>query len=432
MSRLLLQFSAENHLSVSTKQSLSLVASKLKDAVDGLIRIAAIPDMQVLPAVVIYGANASGKSNLLSALNFMIGMVRNSHADGKPGEPIPRTPFALDEKTRSAPSVYEIDFIVDDVRYNYGFKITDEEVLSEWLFSFPNNRQQELFERNRSKFKFGRTLKGRNIIISDLTRKNSLFLSAAAQNSHEMLSKISLFMQSIHGDQRIAVSAFDFRSATRDVENQRIVSFLKEIGTGVTSVRQKEEAFTEEQVEFQKEFATAFTSIMHKFLKVDIPADAAETMPNKITSVELGHQSSEGKTVYFALDRESAGTRRLLSLLVPMFQALDQGTVLIVDELTASLHTKAGEMVLAMFCNPATNPNGAQLIATTHDTNLLRTKFLRRDQIWFTEKDDEGSTHVYPLTDIRTRKEDNIEVGYLQGRFGAMPFTDDAFDLLNS
>ena len=124
--------------------------------------------------------------------------------------------------------------------------------------------------------------------------------------------------------------------------------------------------------------------------------------------------------MYFALERESAGTRRLLLILSHVFESLDAGAPLMVDELDLSLHTEASLALLRLFCSPSTNPNGAQLIATVHDTNLLGAPMLRRDQVWFVEKED-GATRVYPLTDIRTRKGDNVERGYLQHRFGAAP-----------
>jgi AAA15 family ATPase/GTPase len=146
--------------------------------------------------------------------------------------------------------------------------------------------------------------------------------------------------------------------------------------------------------------------------------------------IQLAHKGRDGSVVFLDLDSESAGTRRLLMLLGGVFSALDQGAPLLVDELDASLHTQACEAVLRLFCSPETNPLGAQIIATTHDTNLLRSPVLRRDQIWFTEKDAEGATHLYPLTDIRTRKGDNFEKGYLQGRYGAIPFAGQIPDLV--
>ncbi len=152
----------------------------------------------------------------------------------------------------------------------------------------------------------------------------------------------------------------------------------------------------------------------------------------KSVTIEFAHRGLTGEPIYLGLNRESAGTRRLLILLSRAFQALDRGAPMVIDELDLSLHTQACEAVLALFSSPKTNPKGAQLIATTHDTNLLRSTLLRRDQIWFTDKDEEGATHLYPLTDIRTRKGDNIEKGYLQGRYGAIPFAGPISDLIDA
>ena len=153
---------------------------------------------------------------------------------------------------------------------------------------------------------------------------------------------------------------------------------------------------------------------------------------DEITDIELAHQSDDDDLVYFDLAKESAGTRRLLVILSSVFASLDAGTALFIDELDASFHTQVGEALLALFSNPKTNPLGAQLITTTHDTNLMTSDFLRRDQIWFSEKDLSGATHLFPLSDIRTRNADNIEKGYLQGRYGAMPFSGNISDLLSA
>ena len=156
---------------------------------------------------------------------------------------------------------------------------------------------------------------------------------------------------------------------------------------------------------------------------MDMPERVSNVESRQI-GIELGHRGRDGKPVYFDLDRESAGTRRLLVTLGFAFRALDEGTALVIDELDASLHTHASEAVLKLFCSPETNAKGAQLVATTHDTSLMATALLRRDQLWFSEKGADGATQLYPLSDIRTRKGDNIERGYLQGRYGAVPFND--------
>ena len=142
---------------------------------------------------------------------------------------------------------------------------------------------------------------------------------------------------------------------------------------------------------------------------------------DELQLVELAHMGIDGNQYYFKPEDESGGTRRLLMILNPIFNALDHGTLVLIDELDAGLHTQVAEAIFAMFADPEWNPKGAQLVATTHDTNLLQTSALRRDQIWFTEKDAEGASQVYPLTDFRTRKRDDLENAYLEGRYGAVP-----------
>ena len=197
--------------------------------------------------------------------------------------------------------------------------------------------------------------------------------------------------------------------------DSRVIEFLGKIGTGVIDYRRQEWDPSPEIQEFQRDVVEAFRKFAPDLTE---SFDEAQTP----ASIELAHRAHDDQVIFLDLDRESAGTRRLLVLLGNVFQALDTGTLFLVDELDASLHTQACEAVLAMFSSPSTNPNRAQMVATTHDTNLLRSRLLRRDQVWFTEKDTEGATHLYPLTDIRTRKGDNIAKGYLQGRYGAIPF----------
>ncbi len=172
---MLLRFSVANHLSFRERQELSLVASSLKDVEDGLIDCPAAPSGRVLPATVIYGANASGKSNLVAAVGHMIQLVLYSHNRGEPGGGIPRYAYALDKRWAKAPSSFEADFTVEDVRYQYGFEASDESFETEWLYAFPGGRRQTLFERENKDLNFGRSLKGHKGTISKLTRPNSLY-----------------------------------------------------------------------------------------------------------------------------------------------------------------------------------------------------------------------------------------------------------------
>lgn len=424
---MLIRFSARNHLSMREQQELSLVASSLKDEESGLIQCDHVPGGRLLPAAVIYGANASGKSNFVSALEFMCAAVLYSHSKGEPEGDIPRSPFALDPMCKDSPSMFEADFIVEGVRYSYGFRSTDRAFEGEWLYAFPSSRKQTMFERRGQTFKFGRGLKGRKDVIAELTRPNSLFLSAAVQNHHEHLSKVVTFFRELIADTEIAVpgSVASYALGRHEVD-RRVIDFLNTIGTGIFDSRTKQEKSSEEQVRILRALDKAFSEAMPTL------PDSKFADLNMDYSLELAHRGSDGATVYFDLARESAGTRRLLVLLGHVFKTLDTGATLVIDELDASLHTQACEAVLALFSSPRSNKKGAQLIATTHDTNLMCSPLLRRDQVWLSEKDQDGSTHIYPLTDIRTRKDDNIEKGYLQGRYGAVPFAGSVTDIVTA
>jgi hypothetical protein len=194
---MIVRFGFSNYLSVREKQDLSMVASSLKDKETGLISSPALQARKLLPVAVIYGANASGKSNIVSAIDYMRGAVLFSHSRGDPDGGVNRSPFALDQEYARKPTLFDIDFVIGGTRFHYGFEASDTAYESEWLWAFPSGKRQILFRRELQKFEFGRSLKGQNNVIKDLTRPNSLFVSAAAQNNHEDLGKISSFFRSM-------------------------------------------------------------------------------------------------------------------------------------------------------------------------------------------------------------------------------------------
>ena len=423
---MLLRFAVENHLSICERQELSFAASSLKDRRDGLISCDAVDSRAVVPAVVIYGANASGKTNFVDAISTMKKLVLLSQTKGEPGGGVPRHEFLLDPHYSEKPSCFEIDFVLNGIRYHYGFETTDDAFVSEWLYEIPRAHRRKLFERKEQEFDFGRWLKGQNHNISMLTRTNSLFLSSAAQNGHELLYRIYKYFQNIAFSGSISVPGIEASSQVKgDGLDGRIIEFLKSINTGVIGYRKKETEISEESQAIHRELKVVFERISGGAIQISPDVD-------KLVEIELAHKGKGEGVVYLDLNFESAGTRRLLIILGQTFKALDAGTPILIDELDASLHTYASEAILRLFCSSKTNPNGAQIIATTHDTNLMKSDLLRRDQLWFAEKNIEGATEIYPLTDIRTRKGDNVELGYLQGRYGAVPSDDPIAALLES
>jgi AAA15 family ATPase/GTPase len=441
---MLLRFSVANYGSMRDEQQLSMIASTLKDDPSGLIETPALRTEKVLPAAVIYGANASGKSNLVRAMAHIKELVRNSHRQGEPGAPIPLKPFLLDPAYAARPSVFSIDFVWNGARYAYRFEALGTAFTQESLHVWRGGPVTLLFEREGQEFKFGRSLKGRNKVIEDLTRPNSLFLSAAAQNNHEELSEVATFFSSFIVDtvERNSPWQVARELARGDDVERRVTALLSAIDTGIESTRLIKDESTTTRVPSIIMKRLIHHKTNHKIrLSNQIDLFPMITLNNTTLSeddadtaylIQLGHRTAGGETVFLDIEDESAGTIALLSNLKAIFRALDEGHPIIIDEFGSRVHTRASELILSLFASKDTNPKGAQLIVTTHDTNLLNAPGLRRDQIWFTEKDAGGATHLYPLTDIETRKGDNLEKGYLQGRFGAIPFAGPAADLLKS
>ena len=304
-------------------------------------------------------------------------------------------------------------------RFSYGFSIRKGSVLKEFLYAFPRGHKQVWFTRDELSedvYHFGERLKGRNQTIAEVTRRNSLFLSAAAQLKHDQLSGVASFFR------RKIETRFGQRSSLEDEivdyldteENRsRFLTVLRGADLGIMDLEFSEEEMPEGAIDLVKYFLEKHKS--------KYPNGSAEIDP-KIRKIQLTHSGTDGKSFSVPLHLESSGTRRLMEFLVPILKVLDAGGTLIVDEIDrVSIRRQPYELV-DLFKSDATNPRGAQIIFSTHDTNFLCCKTLRRDEIWFAEKNPSGETAIYPLTDIKTRQNDNLEKGYLEGRFGAIPF----------
>ncbi len=416
---MLIEFRAENHRSLRDEQALTLEAASIGEPSDPRPRRVAGHDKSLLSAAVIYGANASGKSNVLAALAFMREAVVFSHRQWEPEGGIPRTAFAWGDK-RNESSMFEASFLVGEIKYVYGFAVDDEVVQEEWLFAWPNHRKQVWFERERNRFKFGEHLSGPNESVKEVTRPNALFLSAAAQHGHEQLTSVYTWFRGILS---VNVPGCGFSTLSRvlmrehmfsafDDEKPPLVQRDEAKGTLAARVRQLLKAADTGVVDI-KRIQTEYDSQGHTHLQ-------QRTL--------LQHQAGDDES-WLELREESEGTKTLFQMAPSVFQTLDSGGLLLVDELESSLHPSLGSAIVKMFSSPKTNPKNAQILFTTHDTNLLGTTLgeppLRRDQVWFTEKDEEGASKLYPLTDYKPRKAENLERGYLQGRYGAIPFLGD-------
>jgi uncharacterized protein len=417
---MLVRFSVENFRSFRDKQELTLVATSLKDLPNSLTEIKDL-SFDLLRVAAIYGANASGKTNVLKALAFIRQAVRNSQRTWEPNAKIYIDRFRLDG-SQLRPASFEVEFLIRQVRYRYGFVLDADQILEERLFAYPQGKQQLWFERQTTnRFSFGRTLLGENRAIENLTRPNSLFLSAAAQNNHEMLLPVYnwfvngvKFVDSPRGPNPEANTS---ELCNDEKYSKLLAKLLLSADLGITGVKLVQE-------EHPKEMAEKLSKLI-AFLRETFPIDYEPTLESLSKAPVLLHRGNEHQPVEFPIMEESAGTVAYFWLLGPAIKTLEFGGVLLVDELDASLHPLLALSLVKLFNEKASNPHGAQLIFNTHDTNLLDNSILRRDQIWFTEKDPVGATHLYPLSDFVTRRNESLKRGYLQGRYGAIPFLGD-------
>jgi AAA15 family ATPase/GTPase len=414
---MLLRFRFSNFRSFRTEQELSLVAGPFTDLPD-VVRHPAGTREGILPGAAIYGANGSGKTNVIRAVSFMWSAVTFSHKSWDPEGPIPNEPFMADEGSGREASEFETDFLLAGVRYRYGFRIDSEAVLEEWLHVYPNGKRQTWFHRKRgTPIQFSKKMPGENKTIENLTRKNSLFLSAAAQNNHEALLPVYGWLAGmlfVHGD-RTPYLAHTANLCAQSNYKDQIAKLVSVADLGIADMV-VEQAKVPDQM---RALAEAIKTIFKIPEKGSVPETRAQ--------VRLLHRFAD-KAVSLDIGQESDGTIAYLSLLGPVVDALKKGVPLLVDELDASLHPLLAIELIRLFNTPSSNPNGAQLIFNTHDTNLLSSGVLRRDQIWFTEKGSDASSHLFALSDFKPRRQENLQNGYLQGRYGAIPFINpDAF-----
>lgn len=371
----------------------------------------------VLPAVAVFGANASGKTNLLNALLHVANAVRFSHVQLRPDEGVPHTPFELDADSRRGTSRFVVDFVIDGVHYAYEFEHNAERFLAEQLYEMPEGRPRLLYERSGQEFRFGAALKGQKKLISELTRPNSLFLSAAAQQNHEQLKPVFKWLASIRSTRISSDLGFPLFSEKarilRPENRDLVVELLRKADLGIEGMEvQKFEPSTPRT--FGDELPQEIFS--EKFLA------SLERTPANLREVRLRHRGVGG-SYSLDLEAESRGTKILVGQLETILMVLETGGLWVMDELDASLHPALSNEVIGLFTSQRSNPNRAQILFTTHDASLLGS--LRRDEVVLVEKGQDGTSSILSAADFKLRKRDDLRTVYEQGRLGAVPLVGD-------
>lgn len=411
---MLIEFSCQNYKSIKKKVTLSMKSTSDDTYKDTLIKT---NGLELSPINAIYGPNGAGKTNVINALGYMSFLVGQS-VTFQHGDKLLFFPHKLSEKDK--PSSFEIQFCVENIRYAYGFSLNQTRILEEYLYYFPKGRQAKIFERSNGEFSFGSKFKRElDEIRSTKNKENRLFIATAASwtNLKDIINPFSYLKDGLVINQSInsgngedswliyTLSQIESNDDIRELYTQ----IVKDLGVGITDISSK---------------------INKKSVSMDdIPSNIPEEL--RMTLAKSEQVEVELKTIYGEMDidfnEESLGIQKILSITGPILDVLINGKVLVYDELEASLHPMLVLYIIEMFKNPDFNKNNAQLIFTTHDTNLLDLNLFRRDQIWLVEKNlDDYSSDLYSLSDLKNvRKDENIEKGYIRGKYGAVPFLGD-------
>ena len=402
---MLLEFLCSNHKSIRNEVLFSAIAGKNQTHEDRIVNVAGV---KALKSAVIYGANGSGKSNFIDAIDFVKRLVMNS-VNHQLGAGINQTPHKLDGFEKE--STYRMQFVTDGVRYAFGFTLKNLLVTDEYLYYFPNGRQTKIYERDAETFSPGNAFRSKFNACKDVLKPNKLMLSCAANFStvDEVAKAFRFFCDELvvyrasYQDDWMKYSLYQIHTDER--VKKAVIAMLQELGTGVKDISVKID---------KKELDPA---ALPPFFSDDFKKKLLEEKVDAITA-KVVYDSFETDL----LTEESTGVKKLFGMLCPLIDIMVKGKVLLCDELESNLHESLVFELVRLFVNLRTD-NPAQLIFTTHETGLLNLDLFRRDQIWFTElSTDERATDLYSLAEIKNvRKEENYGRGYIAGKYGAIP-----------
>ncbi|MDD2331450.1 MAG: ATP-binding protein [Candidatus Cloacimonetes bacterium] len=415
---MLLEFNVQNFRSFYKRVSFSMEASSRSEHPDHVMEL---QRQRILKSSVFYGANASGKSNLFKALAFMKELILNSSKESQAGEGIKVEPFLLNSQGASEPTRMEATFLTDETIYRYGFAINSKRVEKEWLYARstkPKSRELLMFEREAGKEYQAHPSfnEGKGSLLMFL-RDNTLLLSLLAQFNGKVSSRIVKYfldtnIWNIESYMPVHTSVLLHNGL---VPPDWVREFLLKADMGITGFQINEEEYSNEGL---------------KNVPLTLKQDAGKIISFIIKTHHEYYDETLNKfeTVSFDLStQESQGTKQFFSLAGLIYVTLKVGSRLFIDELEKSLHPLLCRIIIRLFQEKETNPNGAQLVFTTHNTSLLDKSFFRRDEIWFAEKDGSCSTDLYSLVEYKlekgkARNDSSYGKSYIRGKYGALPY----------
>ncbi|WP_298509225.1 ATP/GTP-binding protein [uncultured Kordia sp.] len=415
---MLVKFTVENYLSFKNRTSIDFTATSLTELRDANLYQSPLKNVTLLKSMIIYGANSNGKSNLFKAISFARKFIINSSKDSQSDEAIEVQPFCLSTETIENPSLFELVFIHDAVKYRYGFQVDETEIHKEWLYMTTKNKEQLLFERDFQDITITKKYDAASNNLTSITRKNALFISVCAQfnipTAMAILKALSN-VQYISGMQDRYTVNFTIDMMDDPTKKKYIDNFIASADLGFTETKVERFKLTEEILEKG--------NVPKEIRKMILESDEENVVVSTKHPI-YDENNEEVDNIYFNLFvNESLGTGKYVALSGPIIDTLMNGKTLIIDEFDAQLHPHLSKAIVELFNSKENNPHGAQLIFASHNPALInpKRKLFRRDQIIITEKDQFGVTNMESLYDKKIRKDASFEKDYLEGKYSGIP-----------
>lgn len=425
---MLIEFSFKNYRSFRDEAVLSMEAAGLGNFKKCLIPCGRI---KILPGAAIYGKNGGGKSNVIRAFWLAVQFIRNAQRTQHEKASVPVVPFALDDYSYLEPTEFNFYYTLDGIKYWYGFSATKEKIVHEYLYHAPKGQKALVFKRNGQMFSFTEN-KAKRKLISETVSENQLFFSVACtMNDSACISAMSWFRDRIFFSRDYSDIPRQLLEYSNDENMLKAISdYAKAADLGIKDMQFEisSKEIINDALTFPEgipdELKAAFTQFIHVLAETSNNSEVRlKTGEVRALSIHPG-VNKDGKDQLYSLDLEdeSDGTRKLMSIAPAIESVLANGGLLLVDEIERELHPVLVDFIIAKFQSKRTNPNGAQIIFTTHNTELMSLELLRKDQFYFADKNErDGSSELYSISDLATRTTDNIRKGYLLGKYGATP-----------
>lgn len=424
---MLIEFKFSNYRSFRDEAVLSMEATGLSTFKDSLLNYG---NTRLLPGIAIYGKNGGGKSNVIRAFWLSVQFIRNAQRTQHEKAEIPVSPFLLNDYSKNETTSFEFTYVLDGVKYIYGFSATKTKIKNEYLYHTPKRQRAIVFERYGQSFKFTEQ-KAKRKLISETVAENQLFFSVACtMNDIECSSAMRWFREYVLFSRDYSDIPKQLLEYSNDPNMLRaITDYAREADLGIEDVQFE---FDNQEVSDPHKLPDALhigiKTALSNFIQL-----LSETSNNSEVRLKMGEVTAtsyhKGKTQageyeHFPLELsyESDGTRKLMALAPAIESALRNGGILLVDEIERELHPMLVDYIIAKFQSKTCNPHGAQIIFTTHNTELMSETLIRKDQIYFVDKNrSDGSSELYTISEFSTKTSDNIRKGYLLGKYGAIP-----------